>query len=97
VLLAAEPLAAGVGGQDGAPLRPVEQRDQDFAVEPAGSAQRRIQGVWPVGDGQHHHPGSWASIAMRRVRAPLQAVGRSSRAASLSSSSQQRTISGELR
>ena len=52
----AEGLAAGVGGQDGAPFGPVGQRDDDLAVEPAGAAQRGIQGVRPVGGGQHHHP-----------------------------------------
>src|SRR5207342_835207 len=52
----AEVLAAGVGGQDGAALGPVGQRDDDLAVEPAGTAQRGVQGVRPVGGGQHHDP-----------------------------------------
>ena len=39
------------------PLGPVGQRDDDLAVEPAGAAQRGVQGVRPVGGGQHHHPG----------------------------------------
>ena len=30
--------------------------DDDLAVEPAGTAQRGVQGVRPVGGGQHHHP-----------------------------------------
>src|SRR6185312_1080357 len=53
----AEVLAAGVGGQDGGPFGPVGQRDDDLAVEPAGTAQRGVQGVRPVGGGQHHDPG----------------------------------------
>ena len=53
----AEVLAAGVGGQDGGPFGPAGQRDDDLAVEPAGAAQRGVQGVRPVGGGQHHHPG----------------------------------------
>src|SRR3984957_11505792 len=52
----AEVLAAGVGGQDGAAFGPVGQRDGDLAVEPAGAAQRGVQGVGPVGGGQHHDP-----------------------------------------
>ena len=52
----AEVLAAGVGGQDGGPFGPAGQRDEDLAVEPAGPAQRGVQGVRPVGGGQHHHP-----------------------------------------
>ncbi len=52
----AEVLAAGVGGENGAPLGPVGQRDDDLAVEPAGPAQRRVKGVRPVGGGQYHHP-----------------------------------------
>ena len=51
----AEVLAAGVGGQDGAPLGPVGQRDDDLTVEPAGPAQRRVEGIRPVGGGQHDH------------------------------------------
>src|SRR6185437_5140288 len=49
-----EGLAAGVGGQDGGPFGPVGQRDDDLAVKPAGTAQRGVQGVRPVGGGQHH-------------------------------------------
>ena len=45
-----------MGGQDGGPFGPVRQRDDDLTVEPAGAAQRGVQGVWPVGGGQHHHP-----------------------------------------
>src|ERR1700760_4137104 len=52
----AEVLAAGVGGQNGGPFGPAGQRDDDLAVEPAGTAQRGVQGVRPVGGGQHHHP-----------------------------------------
>ena len=52
----AEVLAAGVGGQDGGAFGPVGQRDDDLAVEPAGTAQRGVQGVRPVGGGQHHDP-----------------------------------------
>ena len=52
----AEGLVPGVGGQDGLPLGPVRQRDDDLAVEPAGQAQRLVEGVRPVGGGQHHHP-----------------------------------------
>ena len=52
----AEGLVPGVGGQDGLPLGPVRQRDDDLAVEPAGPAQRLVEGVRPVGGGQHHHP-----------------------------------------
>src|SRR6185312_9083080 len=51
----AEVLAAGVGGQDGGPFG---QRDDDLAVEPAGTAQRGVQGVRPVGGRQHHDPAS---------------------------------------
>ena len=43
-------------GQDGAAFGPVGQRDDDLAVETAGPAQRGIQGIGPVGGGQHHHP-----------------------------------------
>ncbi len=52
----AEVLAAGVEGQDGGPLGTAGQRDDDLTVEPARTAQRRIQRVRPVGGGQHHHP-----------------------------------------
>jgi hypothetical protein len=31
------------------------QRDEDLAVEPARSAQGWVEGVWPVGGGQHDH------------------------------------------
>ncbi len=48
-------LAAGVDGEDGAPLGPVGQRDDDFAVEPAWAAQRRVQGARAVGRGEHYH------------------------------------------
>ena len=48
-------LTAGVGGQDGAPLGPVGQRDEHLTVEPARAAQRRIEGIRPVGGGQHDH------------------------------------------
>jgi len=47
-------LAAGVGSQGCAPLGPAGQRDEDLAVEPAGAAQRWVEGVRPVGGGQHH-------------------------------------------
>ena len=66
----AEGLAAGVGGQDGGPLGPVGQRDDDLTVEPAGAAQRGVQGVWPVGGGQHHHP-----AGVRRIRPSRRAAG----------------------
>ena len=56
----AEVLAAGVGGQDGGPFGPAGQRDDDLAVEPAGTAQRGVQGVRPVGGGQHHD--TWGLI-----------------------------------
>src|SRR6202007_2215939 len=52
----AEVFAAGVGGEDGVPFGAVGQGDEDFAVEPAGPAQRRVEGVGAVGGGQHHHP-----------------------------------------
>src|SRR4029077_5862456 len=48
-----EGLAAGVGGQDGTPLGPVGQGDDDLPVEPAGATQRRVQGIRAVGGGQH--------------------------------------------
>ena len=32
-------------------------RDDDLAVEPARTAQRGVQGIRPVGGGQHHDPG----------------------------------------
>src|ERR1700736_2990781 len=51
-----EVLAAGGGGQDGGPFGPVGQRDDDLAVEPAGPTERGVQGVRPVGGGQHHDP-----------------------------------------
>src|ERR1022692_666600 len=49
-------LATGVGGQDGTPLGPVGQRDDDLAVEPAGPAQCRVERVRPVGGGQYNYP-----------------------------------------
>ncbi len=51
----AEGLAAGVGSEDGAAFGPAGQRDDDLAVEPARAAKRGIQGVRPVGSGQHDH------------------------------------------
>src|SRR4029079_7887816 len=53
----AEVLAAGVGGQNGGPFGPAGPRDDDLAGQTAGTAQRGVQGVRPVGGGQHHDPG----------------------------------------
>ena len=53
-----EALAADVNGQNGASLGLVGQADLDVAVEPARAQQRRIEGLGPVGRGDHHHAGS---------------------------------------
>ena len=47
---------ARVSARYRSPFGPVGQRDDDLAVEPAGPAQRGVQGVRPVGGGQHHDP-----------------------------------------
>ena len=56
VSVGVEALITGVGGEDGATLSPVGQRDNHFPVEPAGPAQGRVQGVRPVGSSEHYDP-----------------------------------------
>jgi hypothetical protein len=44
-----------VDGQDGLAVGPAGQRDENLAVEPAWPAQGWVEGVRPVGGGQHDH------------------------------------------